>query len=579
MGASVVVLGGGIGGLSAAHELSKRGFDVTVYEARAVFGGKARSIPVPGTGKGGRSDLPGEHGFRFFPGFYRHIDATMAEIPFGGGWVKDNLVLATDMLMAQAAGSKNEIIAPMKFPSSVGDIVKMVRFMRMIAVDLAVPLPEYAAFVERILAYLTACDERRLAEFEGQSWWDFVDAEHRSSQFQKFLAKGMTRSLVAARAEEMSARTGCAILTQLMQDMAQVDGKVDRVLNGPTSEVWIDPWIEYLRGATPSKTAVTFVGGAPVTAIHCDGQTITGVSIGDRLKPATADYYIAAIPVEKLNRLLTDQLRAAEPRLGYLERLTTRWMTGAMFYFDKELTDFPRGHAIYVDSEWALTSIAQGQFWKDVKLTDRGDGRVRDVLSVDISDWDTPSPRLGKPARECSEREILDEVWEQLADHLEQGEIAEENLLHRFLDPAIDFRDPANLGNDEPLLVNTKRSWRHRPDAVTRIPNFFIASDFVRSNTDLATMEGANEAARRAVNGILVQEEFDPEDRCDVFDLDEPLLLKPLRVADAIAWRMGRRGRRRSPFTLNDAGELAGTDPISSVLALSLRLASRVLPG
>jgi uncharacterized protein with NAD-binding domain and iron-sulfur cluster len=48
--ASVAVLGGGVGGLSAAHELAKRGFKVGVYEAREVFGGKARSIPVPDSG-------------------------------------------------------------------------------------------------------------------------------------------------------------------------------------------------------------------------------------------------------------------------------------------------------------------------------------------------------------------------------------------------------------------------------------------------------------------------------------------------------------------------------------------------
>jgi NADPH-dependent 2,4-dienoyl-CoA reductase/sulfur reductase-like enzyme len=39
----VAVLGGGVGGLTTAHELAERGFDVTVVEPKA-FGGKARSI-------------------------------------------------------------------------------------------------------------------------------------------------------------------------------------------------------------------------------------------------------------------------------------------------------------------------------------------------------------------------------------------------------------------------------------------------------------------------------------------------------------------------------------------------------
>ncbi|SLJ81199.1 amine oxidase [Mycobacteroides abscessus subsp. abscessus] len=76
------MLGGGVAGLTAAHELAERGFEVTVYERRAL-GGKARSIPVPGTAAGGRPELPGEHGFRFFPGFYQHIPDTMRRIPFG----------------------------------------------------------------------------------------------------------------------------------------------------------------------------------------------------------------------------------------------------------------------------------------------------------------------------------------------------------------------------------------------------------------------------------------------------------------------------------------------------------------
>ena len=106
MAQKVVVLGGGVAGLSAAHELVERGFDVEVYEALPIPGGKARSISVPGSGmlgpSGMRKDLPGEHGFRFFPRFYSHVTDTMKRIPFGPDrTVFDNLVDTTRVQLAR----------------------------------------------------------------------------------------------------------------------------------------------------------------------------------------------------------------------------------------------------------------------------------------------------------------------------------------------------------------------------------------------------------------------------------------------------------------------------------------------
>jgi 15-cis-phytoene desaturase len=100
----VIILGGGVGGLSAVHELVERGFEVEIHEPKGVPGGKARSIYVTGTGTGGRPDLPGEHGFRFFPGFYKHLPDTMKRIPFEGKrhGVFDNLVQATEYLLNDA---------------------------------------------------------------------------------------------------------------------------------------------------------------------------------------------------------------------------------------------------------------------------------------------------------------------------------------------------------------------------------------------------------------------------------------------------------------------------------------------
>uniref|UniRef100_UPI0025BA3D1F FAD-dependent oxidoreductase n=1 Tax=Halovivax sp. TaxID=1935978 RepID=UPI0025BA3D1F len=110
----VVVIGGGIGGLSAAHELAERGVDVTVVEANDRFGGKARSMPIADEA----DSLHGEHGFRFFPAFYRHVVDTMARIPDGGGTVADNLVETEATLVASA--DRPDLLAETRTPDTLG---------------------------------------------------------------------------------------------------------------------------------------------------------------------------------------------------------------------------------------------------------------------------------------------------------------------------------------------------------------------------------------------------------------------------------------------------------------------------
>ena len=109
----------------------------------------------------------------------------------------------------------------------------MTRFVFEAATKLGVPPQDTAWFVDRLLTLLTSCDERRLGQWELQSWWRFVDADRRSPAFQKFLADGLTRTLVAAKAREMSARTGGSILLQLIFDLTRAGGRADRVLDGP----------------------------------------------------------------------------------------------------------------------------------------------------------------------------------------------------------------------------------------------------------------------------------------------------------------------------------------------------------
>jgi uncharacterized protein with NAD-binding domain and iron-sulfur cluster len=505
-GREVAVLGGGIAGLTAAHELIERGFRVTIYERKAL-GGKARSIPVPGTAAGGRRALPGEHGFRFFPGFYHHVPDSMRRTPLrrnpDGVW--NNLVAATEGRTMRTEGRPD---APGfgALSAPPGAALER-RILAAAARQGSIPPEEAAFFARRILVFLTSSEERRLGQWEHTSWWDFVGAAARSEDYQRLLARGVTRLLVAAKETVASTRTiGSMAEAFLMTFQGRGnDGPPDRVLDAPTNEAWIDPWVRHLH-----RLGVRFRVGQTVEALEVRRSRIAAARVhdrGGRRHRVEADWFVCAIPVERARRLWSPEILRLDPRLERMRELRVEWMNGIQLFLRRPL-DIAHGHVVFADSPWALTALTQAQFWRERRFRrDYGDGAAVDCLSVDVSDWDTPGIVHGKPASHCTAREVEEEVWAQLQAHLnDTGErVLPDDILHSwFLDPAIAW-DPAGRRNrnDEPLLVNTVGSWEARPPAGTAIPNLLLAGDYVQTDVDLATMEGANESAREAVNELL----------------------------------------------------------------------------
>ena len=532
MAESVAVFGGGVAGLSAAHELAERGFRVRVYERKLVLGGKARSIPVPNSGTGGRLPLPGEHGFRFFPGFYKHVTDTMRRIPYGAhGSTYDNHQVATRTLLARAG--QTEITWLARRLETLDDLRD---FLVELFTPLGVPLDELTFFVGRLLMVATSCPERRLAEYENVAWWEYIAAPKMSQTYQRYLGQGLTRSLVAMRAEESSARTVGVTQLQLLYGFLSSDGVFDRLLGGPTNDVWIDPWVQHLQ-----KLGVEFQTECRLTGMAADQGRITEAAVDCATGPTAvrADFYLAALPVEVISALMTDDLKRAAPSLANLDKLQTRWMNGIQFYLSED-EPLVHGHAIYLDSPWALTSISQRQFWTNIDLSQYGNGGVRGILSVDISDWNAPGAVFGKPASSCTAEQIKEEVWTQLKQHLNVGGAApidDANLVAWFLDPDIEFPNPSSVTNAEPLVINTAGSLQYRPQAQVELENLFVASDYVRTYTDIACMEAANEAARRAVNCLLLASgSTAPPAR--LWPLWEPDFLKPIQEIDRIRFSL-----------------------------------------
>lgn len=517
-----MVIGGGVGGLTAAQELAERNTAVSILERNDRFGGKARSMPIADT----PDAVHGEHGFRFFPGYYRHVLDTMGRIPDGNTTVADNLVETSETLIAEIDTSGR--VVETSQPQSIQEWIDALQ--PAFAEDL--PRQDVRFLIERLLYLLTACDRRREEQLDNISWWEFIDAENRSQEFQERLAYAV-QSLVALQPERGSARTVGTIYLQLLFGQLDPMRPSERILSGPTNITWIDPWTRYLE-----REGVRLRPETTVTNLRFDPERglITGVEL-DTGEMITADEYVLAVPVEGAPELLTSEMIATAPELSGIEKLDTAWMNGIQFYLSEDVS-ITRGHQVYADSPWALTSISQRQFWSSYDIKAATPDEVAGVLSVIVSDWVTPGILYDKPARDCTRQEIIEEVWAQLQAHLDDVEprLTDELLVDWFLDPEL-TETATGVQNNAPLLINTVGSLKHRPPADPSIDNLTLASDYVRTNSDLASMESANEAGRRAANAILRRHGY--TDTAAIWELSEPSVFDPFKKQDQIRYRLG----------------------------------------
>src|SRR5204863_9105756 len=141
---------------------------------------------------GGRSGLPGEHGFRFFPGFYLNLGDTMRRIPTSDGTVYDRLVRASTYRTSFAG--RPDLTAPLSLPP---EGVTPETFTESLAAALVeaymLPPQEALYFASKLFVYLTSCDERRLGQWDWVSWKDFIREDHMSQEYRTVASRSLVR--------------------------------------------------------------------------------------------------------------------------------------------------------------------------------------------------------------------------------------------------------------------------------------------------------------------------------------------------------------------------------------------------
>jgi uncharacterized protein with NAD-binding domain and iron-sulfur cluster len=278
--------------------------------------------------------LPGEHGYRFFPSFYRHLFDTMKRTPIYQAeretyrTVLDNLIETNAQIFAGALTSSGLTRSrPRSVESFRAEVTKLL-------CDLEFGAKDIVAFQAKLFRYMTTSTARRAAEYENVSWWEFLTRGGVSytANFERFI-KAAPQALVAMDAETCDARTQGNIVTQLLLDQLLDSEYTDSTLNGPTSDAWLDRWREHLhhQGVTflpgklerleISKRTVEYVGTteivSPKVSLRLPGdENNAGTSKAHwKAQIDGSDYYVVATDVVAAEAVTDMLARSSLPQV------------------------------------------------------------------------------------------------------------------------------------------------------------------------------------------------------------------------------------------------------------------------
>jgi squalene-associated FAD-dependent desaturase len=208
--------------------------------------------------------------------------------------------------------------------------------------------------------------------------------------------------------------------------------------------------------------------GQAVRLLLLDGREVRGLELREG-GMAEADWYVAAVPFDRLLGLLPDELVEAEPYFGNLRHLETSPITSVHLWYDRPITPLP--HAVLVEcvGQWVFNrgEVAPGEHYLQV------------VVSA------------ARAFRGLGHDEVQRRITEELARLFPEAAAAKVLRARVVTEHAATFS--AAPGVD-----------RWRPAQASPLRNLLVAGDWTATGWP-ATMEGAVRSGYLAAEALLAR--------------------------------------------------------------------------
>ena len=494
---TIAIFGAGIAGLSAAHELSRLGYGVSVYEATGEPGGFFRSS------RADKDNIPSEYSWHGMGPWYHNTFDIMGMIPFSKAGSIYDLALSRPINF----GIFPDAAKAQFYDEGYRSIPKMFRMSRM----------EFARWFYLMLKVWTSNNRSRehYARLNAaQSWKPFLKKKAYKTWISCF------GPWIGSDWSKVSLHTTGDFFRKQLTTKPGYHHKADQdgpawsqgagdgwlLLKGPSSEYWFDPWVKHLEGE-----GVRFFWKKPLTQLEFDGVAIVSAYCG--AEKIQADGYVLA-----LNPFFTADILSKTPELEAQEELKLfkplvqdgpHTQVSFRLAFS-EAIKFPRERTAVVlsDSEFNLTLFAEEQAWDEAVDLGR---HVASLWTGTSCISSVPGRVHGKPVHSCTKEEFIAEIKAQVLGCGALNELIKEanngKELRDFTLTKVEVWHEWELSGAgikalQPKWVTSTSTQAFLPDQKTPVANLFLAGAHTKTQAQVWSIEGAVESGRRAAKAI-----------------------------------------------------------------------------
>ena len=447
----VLIIGGGLAGLTAAKRLVDRGFQVKVLEKRPIFGGKVSAW------KDDEGDWI-ESGTHCFFGAYDVLYDLMKEI---GTY---HAVLWKDHRLTYTLDGGNS------FTFDTWDLPSPLHLLPAIVKNGYFTFGEMASFSKSLIPL--ALRKQKYAPTQDHiSFAEWAEQRRFGKRLMDKMFRPMALALKFIPPEEISAK----IILDVTETFYRIPGSSCMgFLKGSPQEYLHQPLVEY-----SARRGAQFQTGATVDELLFDGRKIQGVQLrsGEILD---ADYYLSALPVHNLRKVMPASLRKQDRFFGNLDMLEGVPVISVQIWYDREITEIDN---VLFSPDGVIPVYANLARTTPDYRTLRGEpfeGRTRFEFCV-------------APARELMG--LTNDEIVQRVDRSVRANFPKSAQGARILKSTV-VRIPQSVYAPLPGME------QYRPTQVTPVSNLFLAGGFSKQ-LFYDSMGGAVMSANLAVDGIL----------------------------------------------------------------------------